>query len=205
MATQADPQPQPQQQPEAQSGGKKPDRTMTIICRPTLQIASATPPYSMTATPKFYYDSGTPPMDGRVHEDGDIILQPLPSPQDFSNQVDITVMLDTSLMVDPEGNHVPGRWAYANEYSGIGPVTGFCWFCRITNVEKRGYNSTPIEVNGMSATRISDTEIFMDDNSPAASPAVGFCLGLVVPQYSDYYITIDPILTSKTGLGKPPM
>lgn len=187
------------------SQGIKPDRTMTITVTPTLIWNSSSPPYNIQATRTFSLTASNPDMTGRVHADGDIILHPLPSPQDYSGRVDITFLLDASQLKDPGGNAVQGRWAYATEYSGTGPVTGFCWFCDVTNVSLGQYDTTPINVANMIPSRISDTQILVDDDTPGASSTpYGYCLGLVLPQYGNYYITIDPIVTGKSGTQNPP-
>jgi hypothetical protein len=186
----------------------KPDRTLVISCKPTLIWTSATPPYSIGASATYTYVStgSNPDMTGRVHADGDIILHPLPQPQDFTNNVDITMMLDATGLVDPAGNAVRGRWALSTEYSGTGPVTGFAWFCAVQNVSRGQYDKTPIDVDGMSVARIGDTQILIDDNTPGnSSNDYAYCLGLVLPDYGNYYITLDPIVTGKGGGGNPPM
>lgn len=186
--------------------GDKPDRTMTITVTPTLVWKKSTPPYNIEATRTFSLTASQPDMTGRVHADGDIILNPLPSPQSYSGRVDITFVLDTSQMKDASGiNPVQGRWALATEYSGTGPVTGFCWFCNVTNVSQGQYDTTPINVPNMTPSRTSDTQIFVDDDTPGSSNTpYGYCLGLVLPQYGNYYMTIDPIVTGKSGGGGNP-
>ncbi len=132
-----------EQQTYTQTGnvqGDKPDRTMTITVTPTLVWYSSTPPYNIQATRTFSLTSSTPDMTGRVHADGDIILHPLPSTQDYSGRVDITFVLDTSQLKDPNGNPVQGRWAQSGEGNG------YCWFCNVTNVSQGQYDTTPITV-----------------------------------------------------------
>ncbi len=191
-----------EQQTYTQTGnvqGDKPDRTMTITVTPTLVWYSSTPPYNIQATRTFSLTSSTPDMTGRVHADGDIILHPLPSPQDYSGRVDITFVLDTSQLKDPNGNPVQGRWAQSGEGNG------YCWFCNVTNVSQGQYDTTPITVPNMTPSRTSDTQVFVDDDTPGSSSTpYGYCLGLVLPGYSNYFMTIDPIVTGKSGSQNPP-
>lgn len=180
--------------------GTKPDRTLAITCTPVLNWVSSTPPYNIGASATYSYNENgsNPDMTDRVHSDGDILLHPLPDPQDFNNNVDITITLDTSRMVDPNNNPVAGRWALDGEYNGP------CWFCAVQNVARREYDTTPITIPGMTTSRLGDTQVLIDDDTPMNAPNYAYCLGLVLPAYSNYFITLDPILTNKTGGTNPP-
>lgn len=140
-------------------------------------------------------------MKNRVASDGDLKLSGLTARKNYNDNVDITFTLDTSEMVDKDGNSVDGRWATATEYSGTGPVTGYLWFCAVQNVARRQYDTTPIDIDGMSAVRVSDTEVQIDDDTADSAPDYAYCLGLVLPAYNDYYITLDPMLGSKGTSG----
>lgn len=188
---------------ETQQGDK--DRTIEVTVTPTLKFDGKG---GITAKIK-YEQTGQDPnnenMENRVKNNGDLKLTGLDSESGYTDNVDITFTLDTSEMEDPNKNPVEGRWAYATEYSGKGPVTGFLWFCAVIDAEKREYDLTPINIPGMTAARLDDTQVQIDDNTPATAPDYGYCLGLVLPAYDNYYLTLDPMLGSKGNTTIPPM
>ena len=53
----------------------------------------------------------------------------------------------------------------------------------------------------MSFMRVSDTELVIDDDTPDNSPTYAYAMGLVLPGYGNYYMTIDPRITTKTSVG----
>lgn len=175
------------------------DRTITMTCTPTLVWH---PDGSIGATVVFTQNAGAPPeMMGRVGSDGSINLTNMPHNPAYSDNVDVTIMLDTSQLVTQDGSQpVAGRWAQANEYSGTGPVTGFGWFCG-TDANGNYTSATPITIPGMAFIRANDLELLLDDDTPDNAPAYAYALGLVLPAYSNYYITIDPRITNKTSVG----
>lgn len=188
---------------ETEQGDK--DRTIAVTVTPTLNYPK---PGQFGATIE-YDQTGQDPDNGnmknRVKKNGDLKLTNLQDEDGYTDNVDITFTLDTSKMVDQQGNPVQGRWATATEYSGTGPVTGFLWFCRVIDASKREYDETPIQITGMTAERLSDMEVKIDDNTDDAAPDYGYCLGLVLSSEGNYYITLDPMLGSKGNTTVPPM
>jgi hypothetical protein len=173
------------------------DRTLAVTCRPLL-IWHGTNPPNIGATAVYTQAGSNPNMPNRVSTNGDLKLDHLPSNANFNDNVDVTITLDTSGLVDPNGNPVQGRWAFANEGPlMLGSPTGFCWFCTVTNSGSRQYDPTPITISDMSTSRLSDTQVLIDDDTVNSDPDYAFCLGLVLPQYNNYYITLDPIIGSK--------
>lgn len=177
------------------------DRTIAMTCTPTLIWRGdggigASVVFSQTGQNPDNND-----MKNRVKRDGDIKLTGLKDENGFTDNVDITITLDTSQMKDQGQEPVAGRWATASEYSGTGPVTGGLWFCAVQNVQRREYDTAPITVPGMEAKRLSDSQVQIDDNTADSAPDYAYCLGLVLPGYNNYYITLDPMLGSKGASG----
>lgn len=174
------------------------DRQITMTCTPVLQIHSAN---NIDATFTFAQNNGVPQaMNGRVSSDGSIDLTNLPADPNYNDNIDITIMLDTSQLVDQNGNPVAGRWAQPGEFSGTGPVTGYGWFCG-TDANGNYSAAVPITVPDMTFLRMSDTELVIDDDTPDNAPGYAYAMGLVLPNYGNYYITLDPRITTKTSLG----
>ncbi|WP_324827064.1 hypothetical protein [Qipengyuania zhejiangensis] len=177
------------------------DRSIEVTVTPTLNYPAsgqygATVEYTQTGQ-----DPDTGNMKNRVKKNGDLKLTNLQDADGYTDNVDITFTLDSSKMVDEHGNAVTGRWATKTEYSGTGPVTGFLWFCTVTDAEKREYDTAPIDVPGMTAVRLSDQQVQIDDNTDDSAPDYGYCLGLVLSSKNGYYITLDPMLGSKGTSG----
>ncbi|WP_033375952.1 hypothetical protein [Porphyrobacter sp. AAP82] len=174
------------------------DRQITMTCTPVLVWNSAN---DIGATFTFAQTNGVPdPMNGRVGSDGSINLTALPHDDSYSDNIDITIMLDTSRMVDQNGNPVAGRWAQPGEFSGTGPVTGYGWFCG-TDANGNYSAAVPITVPDMTFVRVSDSELVIDDDTPDDAPGYAYAMGLVLPNYGNYYITLDPRITTKTSVG----
>ncbi len=181
--------------PIAQTADTKQDRTLEVICKPQLIWHEDG---GIGATMIFSQGDSEPNMPKRVNSHGDLKLTGLPANAKYTNNVDITIKLDTSMMTDKNGNPVVGRWATAAEGPVInGAATGFCWFCTVHNVDSRDYDPAPIDVPGMSTHLINNVEVMIDDNTTDAAPDYAYCLGLVLPDYNNYYITLDPMLGSK--------
>ena len=176
--------------------GTKSDRTIFMTCTPVLTYPS---PGNYGATLTWTQTGGDPnSMIGRVDANGNIRLTNMPNNANYNDNVDITIDLDTSQLVDENGNTVTGRFATATEYSGTGPVTGYAWFCGID--ANGNYDpDAPITVDGMSVTREGDTEILINDDTADDAPNYAFCLGLVLSSKNNYYITLDPIISTKRG------
>lgn len=172
------------------------DRTLSITATPTL-IWHA--PNDIGATMAYAQTGSTPNMPNLVNsQTGNISLRNMPSNNNYTDNVDITITLDTSQLRDQSGNPVAGRWAYANEGNPPDDV-GFCWFCT-TPAPGQRKDTTEITIPGMTTGRTSDTVVFIDDNTADGDLTYTFCLGLVLPAYSNYYITIDPTIIGK-GVG----
>jgi hypothetical protein len=174
--------------------GTKSDRTIIMTCTPVLTYPS---PGNFGATVTFTQSGGDPNgMNGRVDANGNIRLTNMPSNANYNHNVDITIELDTSQLVDQNGNSVVGRWALATESSGTGPGTGFCWFCGV-NADGSYNASLPITIDGMTTSRTGDTEVLINDDTADDGPSYAYCLGLVLPDFNNYYITLDPRITTK--------
>ena len=181
------------------------DRTIEVTVTPTLNYPApgqygATVEYTQTGQ-----DPDTGNMKNRVKKNGDVKLTNLQDVDRYTDNIDIVFTLDTSKLVDENGDKVEGRWATASEYSGEGPVTGFLWYCTLKDATKREYDLTPISVPGMTAARLSDTQVQIDDNTPATAPDYAYCLGLVLSSKGGYYITLDPMIGGKGSTTIPPM
>lgn len=182
----------------------KPDRTLMVLCRPRLVWNSWNRPYSINAPFTCNYSAlGSYPQmpPSTVQPNGDLVLDKLPDSKDFNNNIDVTIGLDPSQLFDHTGkNPVRARWATSTEYSGTGPVTGFGWFCAVQNAPRRQYDTTPISVQGMGFLRLSDNQLMINDDTNNNGPSYAYCLGLVLPDYDNYYITLDPVIGGK-GIG----
>lgn len=174
------------------------DRTIEITCTPTLIWYDDGSSIGATAT---YRQTGAnpPSMNGRVTPNGNIRLDNMPAVPGYNDNVDITIVLDTSQMKDQGRLPVAGRWATGTE----GPVyngknTGFCWFCAENTSLNPPYDPTqPITITNMSAHLDSDGNVVVNDDTPDSAPDYGYCLGLVLPDNGNYFITLDPMLGSK--------
>lgn len=139
-------------------------------------------------------------MNGRVAANGAIDITNMPSDAAYSDNIDVTITLDDSQMIDPSGNQISGRWATDTEGSGDGRAVGYCWFC---GEDANGnYDPwTPITISGMSTSRLNNMQFLINDDTPDAGPAYDYCMGLVLSGHNDYYITLDPRITTKTSVG----
>ncbi len=131
---------------------------------------------------------------------GNIRLNNMPSTANYNDNVDITITMDDSLSFDPSHNHVPLRFGYAGEGNPPDDV-GFCWF--INNPPPGGpKDTTEIQIPGMSTSRLSDTQVLINDDTADGNIIYTFCMGMVLANTANngYYITIDPIISGK-GVG----
>src|SRR3546814_6964932 len=104
-------------------------------------------------------------MPGAVNSTtGDIDISNMPKNTKYTDNIDITLLLDTSNLKDANGNPLTGnpvaRWAHSDEgptYTDAKGKTqhlGYCWLCQITDLQKRQYNiSPPIDIAKMSISR----------------------------------------------------
>ncbi|MFM7377048.1 MAG: hypothetical protein ACKO1O_02775 [Erythrobacter sp.] len=84
------------------------DRQLTMLCTPTL-VWNADG--SIGATIAFSQTNGVPAaMNGRNGSDGSINLANMPHDPAYNDNIDVTIMLDTSRMVTQDGSQpVAGR------------------------------------------------------------------------------------------------
>lgn len=168
------------------------DRTLSITVTPVLVWNRVSPP-DIGATISYAESDSTPNMPNIVNEQtGAINLSRMPANHNYTDNVDITLTLDTSQLRDSNGNPITGRWALASE-----GANGFCWFCTVNATPPPAYSTTPTTITGMSTSRSSDTVILINDDTADGGPSYAFCLGLVLPGFNNYYITIDPIISTK--------
>ncbi|WP_285709092.1 hypothetical protein [Erythrobacter oryzae] len=182
----------------AQAASTTKDRSIVLTCRPKLTFVQVTPSLEIQA-PNIVFEQtlGHPTgMEGRVDEHGDINLTDMPFNAEYTDNVDITINLDSSLLFDPNGNRVTGRWAFVDESSGQGE-TGFGWFCG-TDAAGKYSTKIPIPIDGMRIERLNDMQLRINDDTPKATPEYAYAIALVLPAYNNYYITIDPRITTKT-------
>jgi hypothetical protein len=184
------------------------DRSINLIVTPTLVWQNAN---NVGATIAYSQGATTPQMPPIVNPGtGELNLRSLPANANYTNRVLITITLDQSQLKDINGNPLPGggRWAYDNE--GTAPSLGGCFFCAVYQLGGP-VNTTPIQVPNMTAGRTDTTPgstvfIYYNPDMTRRGQAITlqFCLGLVLPNYSNYYITIDPQVKG-TGTGTSPM
>ncbi|RGP40944.1 hypothetical protein BPTFM16_01239 [Altererythrobacter insulae] len=170
------------------------DRSIALTVTPVLTYPS---PGNYGANFTVTQTEGDPQsMNGRVDRHGNIRLNNLPNNAKYNDNVDIVISLDDSQLKDEHGNPLSGRWATSTEYSGKGPVTGFCWFAGMN--EDGSYDADlPMAIENMSTSRLDDTTVLIDDDTTASAPDYAYCLGLVLPDKNNYYITLDPRIGSK--------
>lgn len=190
---------------QTNSETEKLDRTLTIKCTPTL-IWHSVEPRSIGASMAFAQIDSNPNMPKAVNPGtGDLSIRHMPENAKYSNDIDITFVLDPSNIRDADGNLLTGdnvaRWAYANEGPSPDEPLGYFWFCQLIDAEKREYNrDVPIIVDGMAISRVDDLHILVDDDTPTTAPPYAFCLAFVLPIFGGYYISIDPVISTR-GIG----
>ena len=169
------------------------DRTLAIVATPTLIWRGDG---GIGATMSYQQTEAVPSMPGVVdHQSGNINLGKMPKNSRFTDNIDVLIFLDASNCVDAQGKPITVRWAQPNE--GNYPNDFGCiWFCA-TPQPGQPKNTTQIAVPGMSTGRISDTLVFIDDNTPMGTPLYTFCMAIVIPDRGGYYITIDPVIGGK--------
>ena len=173
-------------------------RTLNITCTPTLVWR---PDGSIGATMAYSQGTSVPNMPNVVNPaNGNINLGRMPNNKNYTNNVDVNITLDSSHCVDQNGNSIGVRWAYPNEGNPPNDI-GCIWFVN-TPPQGQPKDTTAIAVPGMSTGRTSDSLVFIDDNTPMAGPAYSFCMAIVIPSRSNYYITIDPVVSGKGGTSK---
>lgn len=174
------------------------NRSIVLTCRPKLRFNQVIPTLNIDAPDILFEQTiGHPSgMNGRVDDHGDINLTNMPLDPAYNDNVDITINLDTSNLYEPTGKRVAGRWAFAEESSGQGE-TGFAWFCGIDDQGKYTTKKS-IDVPGMRIERLNDVQLRIYDDTPDTASTYAYAIALVLPGYNNYYITIDPRITSKS-------
>lgn len=188
----------------------KKDRKLKVICKPTLIWLDTDPNHlNIQATAEFTQDDGVgitdPPMAGVVSPLGKIDISKMPKDNKYSDNIDVTFLLDTSLMKNADGTALTGgaRWACTDEgdypLPGGGSIkVGFGWFCNPNPNAPSGYDPVPpITIPNMTFSRKNDNVLEIDDNTTVGTPQYGYCIAFVLPGYGNYYISIDPLLTTK--------
>jgi hypothetical protein len=172
------------------------NRYIAVRWTPTLVYSGSDITATWTTSMLFTSPSS---MLTRVDSSGNINLQGMPKGDNFTDNVDIMIQLDTSEMVDQSGNPVAGRWALANESPGDGTPGGHGWFCG--NKPDGSYEpNLAAKIPGMSIIRIGDDQVLIKDETPDNDPGYAYCLGLFVPA-RNYFMRLDPRITSKTNVG----
>ena len=177
-------------------GDDQVDRTLSISCRPTLTWNSWTVPYNITGT-MVYTQTGSNPQMGQIVDpsSGDINLRNMPNNSNYNDNVDIYMTLDTSGLVDHDGNPISGRWALSGE--GTMPGMGAAWFINPPPVGGP-IDYTPIpNPTGMSIDRQSDALVVIDDDTGLGTPTYAFCTGLVLPGFDNYFMAFEPLISGK--------
>ncbi len=195
------------------------DRKATIAVIPVLQWNSLNPLNITTSSIEFIVTSCEP--DNTITVDpntGAIDISAMASDKQYSENIDITLVLNSAHMTDPNGNLLTGdqtpRWAKKDEGptyidakgggSGVLKHLGYGWFCNIISLGPplEYHASPPVEIDKMKFKRKSDTELEIADNTDDGSPPYAYMMAFVLPNQSsgDYYISIDPALSRK-GLG----
>ncbi len=191
---------------KAQGETTLPDRTLTIKCTPTL-IWHSTNPNNIGATMAFEETASVPNMPNAVDSKGNIDLSKMPQPNRYNDNIDITFVLDPSELRDANGAPITGdnvlRWATYEEgptyeSDGVTRHLGCGWFCQVTSVDPFEYvASPPVTYVDMTWVRVDNTHLLLDDDTPMSSPTYAFMLAFVLPEYGNYYISIDPRIGSK--------
>jgi hypothetical protein len=184
------------------------DRSYNLIVTPTLVWQDAN---NVGASIAYSQGTSTPQMPPIVNPGtGEINLRNLPANANYTNNVLITITLDQSQLRDINGNTLPGggRWAYDNE--GTAPSKGGCFFCAVYQLGAPA-NTAPIQIPNMRAGRTDTTPgstvyIYYNPGQVRQGQPITlqFCLGLVLPNFGNYYITIDPQVKG-TGTGTSPL
>jgi hypothetical protein len=182
------------------------DRKLKITVTPTLVWNSTNPP-NIGATVEFSQDNGEtdPAMPGVVDPTtGKIDISNMPANDKYTDNIDIKIKLDTSQMKNADGTKLTGkaRWAESDEgpyqWNGTSGDLGFGWFCLMNASPPPAYSAVPpTTITGMSFSRSSDNDLQIDDDTPDGSDEYAFCVAFVLEGYSNYYISIDPIITTK--------
>lgn len=199
-----------QAQPAAQDSGTKKNRKLKIKCTPTLEWHADG---SIGATMSFDEDDDDtePAMPGAITTNAngevEIDISNMPKDDKYNDNLDITLKLVTKDMKNRDGSKLTGgaRWAYETEghetYNGVDYTLGYLWFCNADASSPTGYDRMPpVDIPDVSKQRDDDKDIEILDNTPDGASGFGFCVGFVLEGYGNYYISIDPVVSSKRTL-----
>lgn len=126
---------------------------------------------------------------GAALSNGDLDLSLVNSDPAWSNRIDIYFQVMGSI-IGLDGNNYPVRFATLTETSGNPEQVGPLWRVNNETAEQR----IPWPAT-MTAQRISDLEVMINDQSPSRnSVPYYYCLGIVIPNIAApyYYVTFDP-------------
>jgi hypothetical protein len=189
------------------------DRSVAISAKPTLIWIDAN---NIDASIAYTETGSTPNMPAIVNPGtGEINLRNMPVANGFGSRVIITLTIDTTNLKNQNGTMMPpgsGRWGLNSEgyYQNpptVPPTSGAIWFCA-NPAAGTAKDATPIQLPYASCARISDTQVAITLDTHGVRNGTNFkfqfCLGLVLPGQSNYYITIDPTIKG-TGTGTSPL
>ncbi len=186
------------------------DRKIQINCKPTLIWLNTDPNHlNIQATIEFTQDDGVgvtyPPMPSAISPLGKIDISKMPKDDKYTDNIDITFKLDDSNMKNADGTKLTGKARWANDGEGSYPLpgggsvpVGFGWFCAPNPAAPSGYDPVPpIAIPDMTFTRVNDNILEIDDNTILGTPEYGYCIAFVLEGYGNYYISYDPLITTK--------
>lgn len=187
------------------------DRSITITVSPVLNWIDPIKPTIETSSIGFALTASDPPGTATVDTSGSVNISQMPAAPGYDENIDITLLLDTSNMRDANGNLLTGnntpRWAKSDEGTsytdGKGKTQhcGYGWFCEITDMgPPLEYQALPpIDIDKMAFKRKDDLNLVIEDKSDDGSPPYAFKFGFVLPgQYNGYFISIDPVISTKS-------
>lgn len=186
------------------------DRSITITVSPVLKWVDRNEPIIETSSIGFAVTASDPQGTATVDTSGSVNISQMPAASGYDENIDITLLLDTSNMRDADGNLLTGnntpRWAKSDEGTpytdGKGKTqhSGYGWFCQITDIgPPLQYQALPpIDIDKMAFKRRDDLNLVIEDKSDDGSPPYAFKFGFVLPgTYKNYFISIDPVISSK--------
>ncbi|AOL95172.1 hypothetical protein BG023_112258 [Porphyrobacter sp. LM 6] len=187
------------------------DRSITIKVSPVLNWIDPIKPTIEASSIGFTVIASDPAGTATVDTSGSVNISQMPAAPGYDENIDITLLLDTSNMRDANGNLLTGdntpRWAKSDEGTtytdskGKTQHCGYGWFCEITNYgPPLQYQALPpIDIAKMAFKRKDDLNLVIEDKSDDGSPPYAFKFGFVLPgQYNEYFISIDPVLSTKS-------
>jgi hypothetical protein len=174
------------------------DRSLTITVTATSNwIGSG--PNDLGANISYEETASKPNYPNAIDRKGNIYLGRMSSDPKYTDNLDITLILNAQMTERDGKTKLDARWALPTEGSGKYPLPeGFCWFCASSS------NWQPIAIpQGMNVIRNSNTSITIDDNTTDDWQNYIFCIGLMVPPADNHFITIEPVIVSRGGTVPP--